>query len=313
MRKIVYTLSTLGLLTAGVYATSAQAAIINTFWDFTGTAPASNVNGNQFHSFVNDTITVTPMNVGASAKTAILYSYQNSAYYNGNMVNAQLNNIDLTTPLLTPSSLGVGTTTGTGLENITLRNKINVFNAGTTTRAGQTEDGHNLSAIFPDPNAPFDETVDIFKQDFIFLDLGYINQFVNVNYFPASYSLEITLNGVDQSNLVIIDGVNTTTLPNLVNSPTDQILSSNTIDITNYIGSQYLYITTVSRTGIQLVSMRFSFEECGIYKNCGGGGDDGGGGDGGGDDGGNNPVPEPGAIALLGFSLAGLGFLRRKQ
>ncbi len=155
---------------------------------------------------------------------------------------------------------------------------------------------------------------DIFKQDFIFLDLWYINQFVNVNYFPASYSLEITLAGVNSGNPVLIDGVNSNLLyPNPASSSTEQQLNINTIDITSYIGKDYLYITTLSGAGIQLVSMRFSFEECGIYKNCNGGGDDGGGDDGGGDDGGNNPVSEPGAIALLGFSLAGLALLRRKQ
>lgn len=308
MRKIVYTLSTLGLLTAGLYATSAQASVINTFWDFTGTAPASNAVNVAIHDFVNDTITVTPMDVRATARTATAYSPQSgpsATYFNTDLTAGSLNNVDLTTPALTPTALGVGTAS----ENIALRNRINIYDGGTITVDEQTELGHNLATIFPGVTS-----FDIFKQDFIFLDLGYINQFVNVNYFPASYSLEITLAGVNSGNPVLIDGVNSNLLyPNPASSSTEQQLDINTIDITSYIGKDYLYITTLSGAGIQLVSMRFSFEECGIYKNCNGGGDDGGGDDGGGDDGGNNPVSEPGAIALLGFSLAGLALLRRKQ
>lgn len=311
MKKIIYTLSALGLLTAGLYASTAQAAVINTFWDFTGTAPASNTVNESSHDYSNDTITVTPMDVRATARTATIYSPQggSGSYINTDLTAGSLNNVDITTPFLTPTALGVGTTS----ENVTLRNKINIYGAGTTTVDEQPAVGHNLAQLFPGVT-----TFDVAKQDFIFLDLGYINQFVNVNYFPASYSLEITLAGVDLGNPVLIDGVNSTlSYPNPSNSSTDQLLNINTIDITSYIGSDYLYITTLSGTGIQLASMRFSFEECGIYKNCNGGGDDGGGDDGGGDDGGgddggNSSVPEPGAIALLGFSLAGLALLRRK-
>lgn len=298
MKKIIVTLTTLGLLTVGFTATQAQAGVINTFWDFTGTAPASNTVGELGHTFLNDTIT---LDMNAAARTKTTYTPQGSSGSETVLTGGFLYNMNIAPPP-TPSSLGVGT----DKENVLLKNRINIYNAGTISVDDQTEDGHNLASLFPGVT-----TFDVFKQDFVYLNLFPIYQFIQA-YAITNYTLELTLDGVFPGNEALIDmATSNLVLP----TTTPDSFSSNTIDITSYLNQDYLYISNFSPIGIQLVSMRFSFEECGLYKNCnpGGGGDDGGGG--GGDDGGGDgdQVPEPGVVALLGFSLAGLAMLRRKQ
>lgn len=289
----------LGLLTAALYTSQAQATISITY-DLT-----QSVSGSGFTSFQYYGATTSNLNFSTGIDLALLTSGRVVA---GSTV--------MGSGLLYSSGVGglglgvLGHSSFMDVNTDLLQNYLNVYTGLASNGSDNYQSLFGFSDLFSDGEVTITSSdISFVARDALVFNVDPLIELLNTLIgLNSNVQLSITLdayNDADQNSLfmhAVADNTNyTKPLPGSALA-----LSGGTYDITSlldYTGvNNYLFLQA-GLGAAHVTSMTLTFNNCGLELNCNtGGGDDGGNG---------NDVPEPGLVGLLGLSLAGLALLRR--